>query len=205
MPTSEKQCRRFSCVIECLPKIPEGRKLLKQEEISASLEDLAYVMPTCYWAIVHDMDVNEDTGEIERPHIHLVLETKTRHTFLGVVRKISEAFGISKERVSVRETRNENASIRYLMHMDDPEKQPYLPFDVMTNDKEMLNVAILNSSLELNIEGLIEVISNSKNELEVARKIGLKNYQRYRSVIRDIAPVINYEKAMKRKKEDGNG
>lgn len=194
MPTGEKQLRRFSCVVECLPLIESGRKLEKQEDIKASLDDLAFIMPTSYWAIVHDMDYDDDTGEVKRPHIHIVLETRTRHTFLGVVRKISEAFGIAKERVSVRETRNENASIRYLMHMDDPEKQPYLPFDVMTNDKEGLNVAILNSSAELNIEELIEIIANSRNELEVARKIGLKNYQRYRGVIRDLAPIVGGEK-----------
>lgn len=203
MPTENKQTRKFSCVIECYSKIPEGRKIDNYDVLKESLQDMQIILPSSYWAIIHDMDYDEETGELERKHIHLVLETKTRHTCLGVVRLLGEAFGISQTRVSVRTTRNEYSCIRYLMHMDNPEKQPYLPFDVVTNDQEGLNVAILNASaLELQIEDLIKVISESRNEMEVAQKIGLKNYQRYRGTIKDIAGICGGSKVKKLKENN---
>lgn len=202
MPSLEKQVRKFNCVIEATSKEVGGRNVAKQEVIEESLRDLSIAMPCSYWAILHDLDIDEDTGELKRPHIHLVLNCNTRHTFLGVIRKISEAFGIAQNRVSVRETRNENSAIRYLMHMDDCEKQPYLPFDVVTNDREALNFAMLNQSEELTIESLIEAIGKSSNELELARKIGLKNYQRYRQTIHDLVPHIERSKRKKEAKHD---
>lgn len=201
MPTKEKQIRKFALVIQALPDPQVGGRVINDfKTIEEGLKDLSVVLPCSYWAILHDMDVKEDTGELKTPHIHLVLDCNTRHTFLGILRKVSEAFGIAQERVSVRETRNQNSAIRYLMHLDDPEKQPYLPFDVITNEKEGLNMALLNNTPELDIETLIIAIGKSENELELARKIGLKNYQRYRATIQDLVPLVE----LKKKKEKNN-
>ena len=196
MPTLAKQIRRFNCVIEALP--PEGSTgalFTDFDKVGATLKDLSRGLPCSYWAIIHDQDIDEETGEMKRPHIHLVIETQTRHTCLGIVRLIADGFGINQNRVSVRECKHLKLAIRYLLHLDDPEKALYNPFDIIHNEQETLSEAMLSASEDLTIEGLEKAIRSSRNEKELAYKIGLNNYNRYRASIRDLAPIIQEEKA----------
>lgn len=196
MPTLAKQIRRFNCVIECLPSEGQtGARYTDFDQISATLKDLSRGLPCSYWAIVHDQDLDEETGQIKRPHIHLVMETQTRHTCLGVVRSIADGFGINQNRVSVRECKHLKLAIRYLTHLDDPEKAVYNPFDIIHNEQETLSEAMLSANDDLTIEALEKAIRSSRNEKELAYKIGLHNYNRYRATIRDLAPIIMEEKA----------
>lgn len=182
MPTQERQVRKFACVVECEPHDEKGGITIKEDSLEEHLKDLAVLLNTTYWAIIHDMDTDEN-GVIKRPHIHLVLETRSRHTCLGIVRAIADNFAICNERISVRETKNQNGAIRYLMHLDDFEKTPYPPFDVYTNNQEALNYAICSTEQELTWETLKKAIKGSKTKVQLIEKIGLKNYTRYSRVI----------------------
>lgn len=184
MPTQERQVRKFSCVLENEPIGKDGARI-NAESLEEHLKDLKTLCPCSYWAIIHDQDKDEN-GEFKRNHTHVVLETQTRHTTLGVARLLGEAFGIALDRVSVRETRNQNQSIRYLMHLDDYDKTPYPPFDVITDCKDALNYACCSQEQELNWETLKKAIKASKNLEGIIERIGLKNYARYRAVIGDF-------------------
>lgn len=193
MPTIEARIRRFACVIEAQPhEGVDGHKILTQKELETCCKELSNNLTGSYWAVLHDNDTLED-GSPKRPHIHLVLECSTRHTFLGAMRSICSAFLVQQERVSVRECKQLPMMIRYLMHMDDPEKSPYVPFDVVTNDPAQLNSAILSPAQELDIETLVTHIKKSDNPLELARRIGLKNFKLYQRVIQEIAPYCKDE------------
>lgn len=185
MPTSERQVKRFACVVENEPKQGKDGTIIKYDSLEEHLKDLKQVLPCDYWAIIHDQDADEN-GEVKRPHTHIVIEARSRHTCLGVIRAIAETFAVSQERVSVRETRNQIGSIRYLMHMDDYEKTPYPPFDVVTSSPDMLNYSIMTTEQDLTWEALKKAMNTSKNLPQVIEKIGLKNYARYRMVIADF-------------------
>lgn len=185
MPTQERQVRKFACVIENEPNKDAGGVTIAVESLEEHLKELKTLMPCNYWAIVHDQDKDDD-GNFKRSHTHVVLETRTRHTCLGVVRLLAESFGVASDRVSVRETKNQNQAIRYLMHLDDFEKTPYPPFDVITDCPDNLNYAIQSTEQELNWETLKKAIHMSKNLDSLVSKIGLKNYSRYRAVIQDF-------------------
>lgn len=197
MPTNEARLRRFSCVIEAKPN--EGVKaheIMTFGELETCCKELAQQLPSYYWAVLHDQDVTEE-GEMKRPHIHLVLETSTRHTFLGVLRSVCSAFLVDETRVSVRECRQQPMMIRYLMHMDDPDKTPYNPFDVVTDDPSTLNQAITSPSQELTLDDLVKAIEKTDNPLDLARRIGLKNFKQYQRVIQELVPYVKSNKRNK--------
>lgn len=186
MPTTLRRIRRVSCVLESRP--PEGTKgkIITEHDLEACLRDYSLVVPCKFWAILHDNDFNFD-GVLERPHFHIVLETKNKKTITGFIHDLADTFLIDPNRISVRETRNIIASIRYLMHMDDVEKTPYLPFDVITNNQSGLIEAISRPYDELTAEDLIKIVEESPDKLSLIRRVGLTNYQRYGRTIEVIA------------------
>lgn len=202
MPTIEARLRRFACVIEAQPH--EGVKaheIMTYGELETCCKELAQQLPCHYWAILHDNDFNED-GEMKKPHIHLVIECNTRHTFLGALRAISGAFLVDQDRVSVRECRQQPMMIRYLMHMDDPEKTPYCAFDVVTDDPATLNQAITSPTTDLTIDELISAITKSDTPLDLIRRIGLKNFKTYQRVIQEITPYVKSQGSKKPKADN---
>lgn len=185
MPTIKKQVRKWSVVVEATPN-KEGLGIgLSYSAMEERLQELEKSFQVRYWAILHDCDTDED-GVLKREHWHLVLEFPTKKTDLGVVRNLAEILQVDKTRVSVQQCRSLNMDIRYLMHLDDPDKASYPPFSVLTNDKSILALALNSCGAELTIDELIEAIKNSDNLPLLIRKIGLKNYARYRNVIRDL-------------------
>lgn len=190
MPTKELQTRKFDCAIWAKPKIGQvGLDISKYERFEESLKDFVQACPCQYWACLHDLDVYED-GEPKPIHWHLVIETNTRHTKTGIISLIGRAFGIHTDRVSVDVCKHQPLAIRYLMHMDDPDKEMYPAFDVLTNDQATLNQAIASAQSDLTIDALKKAIKKSDNPLDLCERIGLKNYQRYRSTINDLLPIV---------------
>lgn len=190
MATKLKQTRLFDVVLEaCKGANGEGRDILKYEDMSAFLSDYAQEVPNYYWAIQHYCDTSDD-GEIERIHWHIVFEYQSRKTYTGVIRDLADLLLVSDNRISVDPCRSKVASIRYLMHLDDPDKAPYLPSDVLTNHYPMLVEAISRNWEELTIEDIVDVVKNAHNEMDVITRIGLKNYQRYRSTINDVYKAL---------------
>lgn len=188
MPTTLKRVRRFACVVEALPlEGVKGLDLLRDSVVEEKLRDLDKRLPNNYWAILHDCDVED--GARKRPHWHIVLEFLTKHTATGVVKQLADALLVDENRVSVRECRSLVASIRYLTHMDDPDKISYPQLDVITNAPEVFREAISRREDDLSIDDLLRIIDDSKDQVEIMKAIGLKNYQKYRGVIVDVLRV----------------
>ena len=144
-----------------------------------------------YFIILHDKDTNEH-GEIKKPHYHIVMKTRKRITLGGLLRDISELLKIDKTVISARETINETASIRYLLHLDYENKQTYAPYEILTKRHDILKNALDGKEIaqELTAQLLIEIIKENKNKLKIMEKIGLNNYQKYRGAILDIINTL---------------
>lgn len=80
---------------------------------------LALKVP-CALSPLHDRDICDETGELKKPHYHLLL----RYTSLKSQRQIKEDLeplgAVGAERV-----RDLGAYARYLIHADDPDKAQY--------------------------------------------------------------------------------
>lgn len=78
------------------------------------------------WAFAaHDSDVNDD-GELKKLHIHWVGRGDPR-----TLSAVSKFLGIPEHDIEIG--RNFNSLVRYLIHMDDPDKFQYSPDIVETN------------------------------------------------------------------------
>lgn len=97
-----------------------------------------------YAYIVHDKDI-DDNGELKKIHVHMYLRYKNGRT----IQSISNVYGIpytnfalykhfkkqGKEYIDTGsyEEPNRKLRLRYLCHLDNPEKYQYDSFEVVTN------------------------------------------------------------------------
>ncbi len=80
---------------------------------------------SCALSPLHDQDICEDTGEPKKPHYHLLLHyssLKSRRQFVEDVKHLGA--------VGAENIRSLGASVRYLAHMDSPDKAKYSPDDI---------------------------------------------------------------------------
>lgn len=73
----------------------------------------------------HNLDVNPD-GEIKKPHRHVVLNFDSPKSFTQVC-EIFDALGAPHPQYA----QSYQGAVRYLTHMDNPEKHPYSAEDVI--------------------------------------------------------------------------
>lgn len=189
MPTKLPRITQFGCIIEAEPNTKYQGMILELHEFMAIIMSWCESEGIRYWGILHDADLNED-GTRKRPHYHLVLETPTKHTTTGIVEALSSLLVIAPERVSVRKISAFNASLRYLTHNDDGDKTQYMPDEVFTNDQARLTYAYACKTEEFTIEELLIIIGECPDLVSIARKIGLKQYQRYRATIADMIKCL---------------
>lgn len=81
-----------------------------------------------FLAITHDKDINEETGELVEPHTHLYFEYSTPRK----ITTIANLLNIETNFIEI--VRNKKMFVRYLTHLDNPEKAQYPPFEVYTNN-----------------------------------------------------------------------
>lgn len=105
------------------------------EESGALDKVLSLVGKQEYAYILHDKDVNKTTGEVKRAHYHMVcnFEDGTKHTKQNFIKKLME-FGVNAH---VETCRNEKACLRYLFHLDHPDKAQYAISECVTNIEDI--------------------------------------------------------------------
>lgn len=69
--------------------------------------------------ILHNLDVNEDTGELKKPHYHYLLKFQGQVS----ISTISYVTGVPQNYIKARS--DYRSAFRYLMHIDQPEKHRY--------------------------------------------------------------------------------
>lgn len=80
---------------------------------------------------LHDKDVNPDSGEIKKPHYHVLFLFDGPKTVAQAAEVASQIHGVGIEILnSVR------GYARYLCHLDNPEKHQYSPDDVIVIGSE---------------------------------------------------------------------
>lgn len=184
--------RAFSLVINA----PEGCEPLEFfAEFSRELAQSAPSKGFLFWAIVHQDDMNDDLT-LKRPHMHLVLKKGTPTKGSVIINYVNALVGCEKGVVprwlSLDIVRNLRGALRYLVHLDNPEKTVYFADSVLTNDMEGFLTACAGE-LELTTGYLLSVINQCNgSRVLIAQTIGLSAYLRMRWVIGDFLKEGGY-------------
>ena len=91
-----------------------------------------------YYAILHDKDINEKTGELKKPHYHLLVKLENAITIEKIINSLLNERGTQKaieNEFSV--VKSFKGMVRYLIHKDDADKHPYEMDQIITNDRNL--------------------------------------------------------------------
>jgi len=79
------------------------------------------------WACspLHDKDVNETTGEPKKPHYHVVLSFEGKKSY-EQVKEITDKLNAT----APQKCRSVRGAVRYMAHLDNPEKAQYSTSDI---------------------------------------------------------------------------
>ena len=113
MARTDKDTRNY-----CLILYPESADDVKVKDDIIKNYDYAYIL--------HDLDTDEN-GELKKAHWHIVLRFKDTRS----INVLSEELDIPSHRLEY--CRNLKGAIRYLTHIDDPDKYQYKVESVKSN------------------------------------------------------------------------
>lgn len=77
------------------------------------------------WLILHDKDENKE------PHIHFVLKCSTAHTESAIKSWFTQKVDGVQQNAFVEPCQSIRGCLRYLLHLDNPEKEMYSPDNVV--------------------------------------------------------------------------
>lgn len=142
-----------------------------------------------YGFIIHDRDIDDETGERKFLHLHGALIMKNAKQRLStIMNALGDILEISNTCIQIDKMTSKNGSFKYLIHKGYENKFQYDKNEIKTNLPDDELECILNSDDDtMNVNYLIDVVTNAKgNRLEIMKKIGLGYYHLYRNIIKDI-------------------
>ena len=148
-----------------------------------NLETYCILEADNFYRIIHDKDILEN-GELKRPHIHLVVELKTRVRFTTMLSRLSYHCKVAVNCISLQDIKNTSKIVQYLTHKNDISKYQYSDEEVDTNNRERYNYLVMaDEKVALTTDELFDIIDNAKDVRELVRKLGIDLYMKYARVI----------------------
>lgn len=92
------------------------------DEVLAKVSEMAE-----YYYILHDKDINEDTGEVKKAHYHIVCGTGANTTDSAIGKRL----GLDTQ--WIQPCKSKPRAKKYLVHADNPEKYQYPVSDVISS------------------------------------------------------------------------
>lgn len=123
-----------------------------------ALEKISHSYKYAY--IIHDKDVDEDTGEIKKSHVHCVLQFSNARSIDGLAKEINI------ESNYIEKTNDLDNSLLYLIHYNDIDKHQYSIDEVEGNLKNKLQSAIFKTKRvdeNSSIASMIDFMDSCKN------------------------------------------
>lgn len=139
--------------------------------------------------IKHENEWDSEEKKIKVPHYHVFFNLKFQqicscNTILNI---IVELFHCNREQISIRKATDVVKCVRYLCHLDDMDKDKYLPFDIVSNDDKKVGDYMSMTLVINDVRDLVSVVKRHNYNLEsIILSIGNKNYKTYRQVIGDL-------------------
>ena len=160
-------------------------KLLKNDRfILNKLVNDDYLDVNICSVILHDQDIDEEIGQLKTPHYHVAIRFNKKFMNKSVIERLVELFHINENQITIKKLSSLESYTRYLIHLDDGDKHPYLPFDIVTNNQDFVNDCLKNIC-----------IKDEKHCLEVVKRfhyhyediiVNVVNWKKYNSLIKDF-------------------
>lgn len=142
--------------------------LILYDEDETHRSALDYIQKNLDYAkILHDRDVDDLTGEIKKPHYHIVLRFQNAKWNTS----LAEDLGITQN--YIEESRSLKRSLLYLIHFYDEDKYQYELNDVDGPLRKRLEEIIKNGEKTENekMQELIDFIDNFDSEISIPQFI----------------------------------
>lgn len=186
-------------VLQCHDEgINNGKEVLARLDKKASL-----LFGLCQFAyILHDARDLDENGKEEGEHIHLLLNSPTAQSSDNWIKFFADNLGLKTDAVSVQTYTSERKCIRYLLHLDDPQKHQYNEEEVHTNMigqcRRFWNSAgfVHNPTLE-QLEKAYEDGPRGLYEL-----VGMQNFEKAKRTIESIKQTDEVYNALIKKVQD---
>lgn len=175
-------CKTYSIVIEACNK--DGVLDLKSDTLSHNLS----LACQHFYGILHDKDTDEN-GELKRPHYHFVCVFDRPIGKKKVLNLMSYLNDIDIIRVSARETLCFIKELRYLRHLDNPDKYQYQDSEIITDDFQRY-VTTINNSVIYSESTLYHMILDAPNKMAFMLTIGMDFYNRNYHYINDLRNAV---------------
>lgn len=130
-------------------------------------------------------------------HFHIVLELDNSRTGKSIANQIARDFGINFVNVHYRVVRSMTSICNYITHTGERwlNKEQFSIDNVLTNDREkFLRYRDGFGSMDLSVEMIEDLCTNTDDLLQVYRSFGLKNLLRYKKVVDDIDYLVKSNK-----------
>lgn len=174
---SDERYNQWSLVLNNPLENPSGLSCKKV------LDSLNGIFP--FIAIIkHDEDYNDD-GTKKTEHFHLILETK-RVRKSTLIKQLSKLLNLPENCISSKEIINFRKAVRYITHIDYEDKTLYPMWMVYTNDQKYLDSFFTEKIENLCVEKLIEVVKAERTTSKILMKIGMEEYKKWATIIRDL-------------------
>lgn len=141
--------------------------------------------------IRHDKDINEETGELKKPHYHFLIQLKNACTLSSMAKRleVNENF--------LEYVKNVNSSLKYLIHYKDDNKFNYNPEEVQSNSEKLkrrfLDLVSKDTPETDKVVAIYEFIQSQSGYIDanILFKYAVKNniwdaYRRNYAIIKDL-------------------
>lgn len=115
-----------------------------------------------YYAILHDKDVFDKTGELKKPHYHLLVKLDNAISIDKIIKSLLNERG-TQEAIEndFSIVKSFKGMVRYLIHKDDSDKHQYDMNDIITNDRNLSYYFNDNTIVE-NFQLITDIIKENK-------------------------------------------
>lgn len=173
-----KKSSKVHLVVEQEDK--KNHHFFTHEEIKIALDK----MLCSYWFVLHDNDIDID-GMNKHNHYHIIMQFHSPKMLETILVNLCYHLGCDRKIVSINICSDLLENIRYLTHIDYPEKVQYDKEDVITNDKGVFDEAIIYIT-SLTTSMLIDIVNNNDTMTGILKTLGLTNFKKYTNIINTL-------------------
>lgn len=134
-----------------------------------------------YYAFI----LHNDTNNL---HYHIMLETRSNYAKNTIINMFAKELKCNRDIVRVYYAIDFIKENRYMLHIDNAEKEPYLLNDVTSSDNDRF-IEMLDKNIDINaitIDYLINIVNTSDTLIQCYSKLGLGLSSKYRNIICDL-------------------
>lgn len=158
--------------------LKSARHILKEFKLSEKI-GLVFIA-----VIKHDRDKLADGVSLKTLHYHVVVHLNKICRISTLLNYLMDTFHLNENQISMDKCNSLCMQSRYLIHLDDFDKERYFESEVETNDRDVLN-RYFSLVIIRDIHDLIGVVKKYNYDLEEIM-LNISNYDKWRKYINDL-------------------